>query len=353
MKEFLPWSRATYLIAVEKYSRGRLSILDVQLSGRCQYSCMYCDSPDRDLPCQTDFNHLQQLLEQDQKESRVFDWLFICGLGEPVFSQNKKDLVYLLEMCKRFGLKCTIFTNGNQIDDTILDYVKCDVLYPIIKIDSFSLGLAAKLYGTTEVGVSKTLGATEALLKIAHDKRSNTCNVAASIVPTTLNKDEMLDIVRVCDKHNVFPLIGQLEYAGRAMVSYDDLLLSKDELLKLKSDIELEFGDYNVPVCPSVICGLHITHDGSISVDKRSGLSCSWFWLETPQVVPLCNVNHISSFSEADKLVFHYRNSVLDRLNDLLPSIENHPFGGCGGNVKSLAEEYVRLQSGIRSARSI
>ena len=347
MKEYLPWSVTTYHTAIEKYKHGRMSILDVQLSGMCPYNCMYCDSPDRDIPCSIDFDHFYKLLEHDQGQSRVFDWVFICGLGEPVWSQNKRDLLTLLRMCEQFGLKCTIFTNGNQIDEVILDYVEREILYPIIKLDTFSLPLAAKLYGVTEAQAQKTLSSTEALFKICREKKSEYCNVAVSIVPTSKNKNEILNIVRECEKSNVYPLLGQLENAGRAIDSYQDLLLTKDELMQLKSDIERVTGEYHVPICPSVISGVHIKYDGWVSVDKVSGLSCSWFWLETPQIVKLCDINRASSFIEAEQLIFSYRNKVLDEMVHLAPTIEEYPFGGCGGNVKSLAEEYIHLQKSL------
>ena len=146
----------------------------------------------------------------------------------------------------------------------------------------------------------------------------------------------------------MFPLLGQLEYAGNAIGIYNELLLSREELIKLKEDISEVIGEeYKVPTCPSVIAGLHITNDGWVSVDKRSGLSCSWFWLETPQTVRLCEVNSISNFQEADYAIIEYRKRVMLQMAELTKKIEVHPFGGCGGNVKDLAEEYVKLQASL------
>ena len=343
MKEFLPWSKNTYDIAVKKYRSGRLSILDVQLSGKCNYNCIYCDSPDRNKPCEIDFDHFDRLVRQ---EAELFDWMFICGLGEPIWGENKSALMRLLSLCRELNIKCTIFTNGSQMDDAVLDYVRSGTLYPIIKIDTFSLEKSNDIYGTKDA--QKTLDAIEKLFAIAKSDNSGYCPVSASIVPTTKNLDEMLDIVIRCRDNNVFPLLGQLEYAGKAIVEYDDLLLTKEELLALRADISEALGeDYIVPICPSVIAGIHITHDGSISVDKKSGLSCSWFWLETPQTVKLCDVNTIESFSVAQKAVFDYRRSVLEQMSALVEHIEEYPFGGCGGNVRNLALAYVRLQSSL------
>lgn len=343
MKEFYPWSKSTYEKSVKKYKNRRFSILDIQVSGACNYNCVYCDSPDRHLPCQIDFDHLENLV---RNESDLYEWMFVCGLGEPLWAKNKSVLLRLLSLCKELGIKCSIFTNGSQIDEQILDYVRTGILYPIIKVDTFSKASSCEIYGTPEA--SKTIDAIEALFKVSKNFDDSGCHVAASIVPTTRNFGEILDIVKKCLASNVFPLLGQLEYAGNAIGNYDDLLLSRSELIKLKDDISKVIGEeYKVPTCPSVISGIHITNDGWISVDKRSGLSCSWFWLETPQIAKLCEVNSISSFKEADHAIIKYRKRVINQMNELTKKIEVHPFGGCGGNVKELAEEYVKLQSSI------
>ena len=341
MIEFLPWSKYTYKEARSKYLDGHFSILDIQISGKCNYNCIYCDSPDRKKPCKIDFSHLEDLI---RKDSDRFDWMFICGLGEPLWSENKYVLIRLLDLCDELGIKCSIFTNGSQADERIYNYVRKGILYPIVKIDTFSTELSNRIYNTTEA--YKTLTAVDKLFDIARSFNDGTSHVAASIVPTTINLSEIVEIVQKCLENDVFPLIGQLEYAGKAVGNYERLLLSRDELEKLKAQIENAIGEkYNVPICPSVIAGLHITSDGSISVDKRSGLSCSWFWLETPRVIKLCDVNTLGSFSEADTSIIEYRQKVLSQMVELTKSIETYPFGGCGGNVKNLAEEYIKTQT--------
>lgn len=340
MKEFLPWSTETYNVAVEKYRKGRMSILDVQLSGKCNYNCIYCDSPNRNLPCEIDFDHLANLVEADKE---TFDWLFVCGLGEPLWAENREALLTLLKMCERLNIKCSIFTNGSQIDESILEYICKGILCPIVKIDTFSLEESVQLYGTPKA--QKTLDAIKTLFDIGKKNSSKYWTIAASIVPTTQNKEEILDIVKQCLTHNVFPLIGQLEYAGNARDNYDSLLLSKEELIELKRQIGDYIGEeYRVPTCPSVIAGIHIANDGWVSVDRRSGLSCSWFWLETPQTKKLCKVNELKTLSEADTAIIGYRNSAYEEMVHLTMEIEEYPFGGCGGNVKSLAEAYIKLQ---------
>ena len=343
MKEFMPWSKATYETAISKYRAGRFSILDVQISGKCNFNCIYCDSPDRNKPCDIDFKHLCKLVRQ---EPEVYDWMYICGLGEPLWLENKTALMTLLALCRELNIKCTIFTNGSQMDEGVLDYIRDGVLFPIIKIDTFSLAASNEIYGTNDA--KKTLSTIDKLFDISAKTSGYYSTIAASIVPTTKNLNEILDIVRRCCDNNVFPLLGQLEYAGKAVVNYSKLLLSREVLVNLKTEIDFVLNEkYEVPICPSVIAGIHITNDGYVSVDQKSGLSCSWFWLETPQIVRLCDVNAIDSLSKADTKIFKYRKSVINQMAVLSEQIEEYPFGGCGGNVCDLAREYVRIQSSL------
>lgn len=343
MKEFYPWSTSVYNASKEKYINGRFSILDIQLGGECNFKCVYCDSPDRNKKSRISFSHLHKLIEQQRER---YNWMFICGLGEPLCGANKGLLINLLELCKTNNIKCTIFTNGSNMDGKILDYVQSDILYPLIKIDTFSFELAQKLYGTSQA--NKNLQTIESLFEIAKNKKSNYCHIAASIVPTSLNINEIPYIVKNCIDNNVFPLLGQLEYAGNAIGSYNELLLSKKELLDLKQEISsIINSEYKVPICPSVISGIHINNEGYVSVDSRTGLSCSWFWLETPQTINLCAINSISKLSEAEKAIFDYRLKKSDDLSSLLSCIEEEPFGGCGGNIIDLFHDYIEIQNNL------
>lgn len=341
VKEFFPWSTKVYQNSIKNYLNGQFSILDIQLNGKCNYNCIYCDSPDRNLSSKIDFEHLENLILH---QNGLYEWMFICGLGEPLWKENKDVLLHLLALCKRKKMKCTIFTNGSNIDDCIIEYVRSGILFPLIKIDSFSSELAESLYGTSQA--AKNLLAIQELFKVAKEFDDEYYHIAASIVPTSQNLQEIPSIVECCIKNNTFPLLGQLEYAGKAIGSYNDLLLSKNTLLKLKNQIsKICETEYKVPICPSVIAGIHINNDGYVSVDSKSGLSCSWFWLETPQTTNLCEINTITSLTNAEKAILNYRKKTFDLLPIICFNTEQYPFGGCGGNIKDLLADYIKIQN--------
>ena len=343
MKEFLPWSKSTFESATETYLNGRFSILDVQLGSGCDGFCGYCDTPNRNLPCEINFDKLYSLIQQ---ENGLYKWMFICGLGEPLWAGNKPILMQVLSFCQQSEIKCSIFTNGFQFDDEILEYVKAGVLFPLIKLDSFSLDKAVEIYRTD--AAKKNLDSVGKLFDYARNTNFDYCQVAASIVPSKKNLNEVVDIVQKCVENNVFPMLGQLEYAGLAVDNYDEYLLTKDELLKLKSEISDVIGvEYSTPFCPSVIAGIPIAYNNIVTVDKRSGLSCAWFWLEDPDMHELCNINDIDSFLVAEKAILDYRKTTISNMEKIADEIEIHPFGGCGGNVRNLLQKYVTLQSSV------
>lgn len=343
MKEFLPWSIKVYEQAKNKYINGQFTILDIQLNGKCNFNCVYCDSPNRNLKTKINFDHLEWMVS---KSHVSYDWIFVCGLGEPLYGENKQYLIRLLELCEKAGIKCSIFTNGSNIDEHILSFVKSGILYPIIKIDSFDCGLCEILYGTSKA--YKNLSAIQELFNVSKKIEDDYYHIAASIVPTTKNIEEIPNIVEKCIEYNVFPLLGQLEYAGNAMANYNDLLLSKNDLLNLKDTISQCIGcEYKVPICPSTIAGIHINNNGYVSVDKKSGLSCSWFWLETPQTEELCDINLSESFYEIEQKIYNYRKKTINHLYAISSEIEECPFGGCGGNIVDLIDDYLKINKDL------
>ena len=176
------------------------------------------------------------------------------------------------------------------------------MLFPLVKIDSFSHTLLKELYGCSDSDAQKNLDTIQCCFDMTYNKPDDYYYIAASIVPTKLNYKEIPSLVQRCLEHRTFPLLGLLEYAGNAIGKYNELLLSRDELLNLKNKInDIINAEYKVPICPSVISGIHIHNNGYVSVDKKSGLSCSWFWLKTPETVNLCHVNDIELLQEAEK----------------------------------------------------
>ena len=341
MIEYLPWSNKVLTYNLQRYAEGRFSCLDIELGGECNYHCVYCDSPDRKKECTVSIEGLGRLLA-----TGAFKWIYICGLGEPTFNKNQKMLIKLLRYCEKYDVRCSIFSNLSKLTEELVYFIQMGILHIFFKYYSFNLDIIGTLYGTKEMKMQ--LNNVQYIKKLVRVNDGMT-NMAASIVPTRLNKNYIVPIVKECIDANIFPLLGELEISGKGETNYENLCLTKEELWELKMEVEAELGEpYNIPVCPSVISGIHFSYDGYITVDRYTGLSCHWFWLKEPEVrrimkfVPGIEVEEIT-----DKIMF-YRDGCIKAVQDYLKQ-DNQiggAFGGCGGDVHRLFQQYVDCHRG-------
>lgn len=335
MYEYLPWSKRVLDKSIVSYKKGIIPILDLELGGGCNLNCIYCDSPDRTKK----FTSMREV--QNFIESGKIEWVFICGLGEPTFAENKKYLLKILELCKNHKLKCSMFTNLLDFDEQLFDYIDEDVLYVMFKLDSFEEKRIQKLYGNHKIDIDQHQAKIQKLVKLTREKDGCT-NLCASIVPTTLNFDELPKIISFCEENNIFPLIGDLEDSGKGQDVYGELKLSDEQLKQVKT---LFNEDYSIPICPSVLCGIHILYDGTVAVDESTGLSCHWFWLTEPCIYQMKKVWEYSSYNEIIDEIRKYRCKKIPMVRESIEHLDNLVFGGCGGDIKTLLEKYVSLYS--------
>lgn len=335
MLEYTPWSHSTLNLALEKYSKGLFSVLDVELGGACNYHCVYCDSPDRNRKCMISINAIENLMKTE-----LFDWLFICGLGEPTYNGNYDILINMLDLCRKYNIKCSIFSNISNLTPQLIDYVRSGTLNILFKYDSSDVRTVNTLYGIKSA--KKQLEAIKTLSQYVHCE-GGTTNLAASIVPTGMNYDGIMKIVEECIDMGIFPLLGELEASGKGEINYENLYLSSSELDSLKYDIERMLGgDYQIPICPSVISGIHISADSHITVDEFSGLSCHWFWLEEPKTKRLLPFDMDCSLDLISNSIINYRNERIQYVEDYLCQKYDvgNAFGGCGGKISAIFSHY-------------
>lgn len=339
MYEYLPWSSQELNKTIEEYKKNKLTILDIELGGTCNFHCIYCDSPDRNKKFRVDMNKINRIIEE-----KNIRWIYICGLGEPTYGENRDVLMRLLQIADRNHVRCSIFTNLSWVDDTFLEYVRRGVLYLLFKMDSFDVACASKLYGADNSQQKENINK---LLKCVRIEQ-NCTNLAASIVPTKNNLEQIPEIVAWCLKHDIYPLIAELENAGRGGLVYNELSPGKDELAKLKIQLQTENNiRLNVPICPSIIGGLHINSEGMITVDRKTGMSCHWFWLENPSVKSVDSFNEEGELDRYEQEIIQYRKEKTDAILKILDEgIQEHfVFGGCGGSLDEILQYQVGLHS--------
>ncbi len=160
-----------------------------------------------------------------------------------------------------------------------------------------------------------------------------------------------MDIVEDCINSHIFPLLGELELSGKGQTNYENLSLNAEELMTLKVKVEKLWGsDYFIPTCPAVINGIHINNCSNVTVDFFSGLSCHWFWLQEPKTTTLTHFYNISNAQEITNKIFDYRKK---KIKDVKEYLESHSriggaFGGCGGDVVNLFNEYLKIHEVIK-----
>lgn len=341
MLEYLPWANKTHDLCLKKYKSGKFSCLDIELGGECNYHCAYCDSPDRKKTCSIDIIELERLIEVGQ-----FDWVYVCGLGEPTFNGNYSKLISILQLCKKYNLRCSTFSNLSIFNKEIIEFIEAGVLHILFKYDSNNVGMVRALYGMHNVKEQLSN-----IKKAMHYVRvqSGMTNFAASIVPTQLNRDCILPIVEECVNAGVFPLLGELEASGKGQTNYENLWLNKEELTQIKASIDHMLGyEYTIPICPAVISGIHFSHDSHITVDSFTGLSCHWFWLKEPETKTLMRFNSSILLESIESTILNYRDACLPFVNNYFKSNDNVglAFGGCGGNIQSIFVQYLSNHRG-------
>lgn len=337
MIEYLPWAKETF----QKCTDSKFNILDIELGGQCNYNCVYCDSPSREKTCTISIDKIELVMSEN-----TISWVYICGLGEPTVSDNYVLLLKVLALCEKYNVKCSIFTNLSRLDDKIKYYIEKGILYLLFKYDSIDMLKNNTLYGISS--------ADNQILNIEEIKKltkviRNCSNMAASIVPTQMNKNDIIEIVEDCIKHNIYPLIAELEDSGNAHPQYGQLALSYEELLKIKQDVNDLISqkyqnpkEYQNPICPAVINGVHIKNDGSVTVDSRTGLSCHWFWLKEPSTHVVGDFND-KSFQYIKNKIERYRDQKLDDVFGLAIN-KKTVFGGCGGDASILLDTYIKMK---------
>ena len=342
---YAPW--ADYISAKAEetlLNSRRFSLLDIQLSGECNFNCRYCDSPDRNKQFHLPLSKVRNIIRTEK-----ITCVYICGLGEPtVIGQNYNALIEILKSCDEEKIQCSIFTNLYWITDELIEYIKNGTLNILFKLDSFNPVEVSNIYGISPDMAESQLKNVQKIIKLTRNNNGYV-NIGASIVPTKLNYSGIMNTIKECFRIGVYPLLTDLGYSGNVMNEYEALYLGIDEMKEIKSEISEFIGkEYNLPICPSIISGVHINPLGKVTVDSRSGLSCGWFWANEPVFFEIGDIN-TESFQAINEKILKYRKEFFFSFVKEASTNDNQVFGGCGGNITLLLERYKKIQQGGNS----
>ena len=346
MVQYLPWSKETLLYCIKAEKAGQMPTLDLELTAKCSAAaCIYCDSmPEvcanpvaKELPIELTIAALEQASEHGLK------WIYTCGLGEPL---EDRRFSTILDFMRDHGIKMSMFTNGQFIKNpAIAKRLKESNVHIILKMDTFATDKFDVILGGVKGRAERIYRAINFLMDAGYTNigQEGYTDLAFSIVPTTISKDTIPDVVEYCLKNNIFPSVGELEQAGNVVTHnlFDSLGLSEDCLKRVKENAALTEINYMRPICPAILTGLHIDNQGNCVVDEVTGLNCKWFLLSDPRVKVIGNIAE-HSIAELYDMVKNYRVDCWKQNKGVIDGYEkiNYIFGGCGGNPSEIIRLY-------------
>jgi MoaA/NifB/PqqE/SkfB family radical SAM enzyme len=348
MLQYKPFANEIAISCINSYLSGRIPILDIEMSALCLHGvCNYCDSPvGLAHPGEISTDEMLRVVEEGVEQG--VEWIYICGLGEPL---DDPKFVSLLNLSHRFNLGISMFTNIINLSQEIIDLFHGLNINMLVKLDSFNpqnfdknlgrKGTAQKIYSNLEKLVAAGFGGVECT------------NLALSIVPTRYTVNDIPDIIHFCVENKIFPSIGEVEYSGKAKSRFQKIALSEIELLSLKEKVDdiLGYG-YKRQICPSALVGLHLSNMGECVVHKNSGLGCPWFLLTEPEMVSLGNIreNSLEVLTQRvrEHRMIYWKQIFKDDVDGHVPNV----FGGCGGKHEELINAYTELMDKTFSQQS-
>jgi len=274
-------------------------------------------------------------------------WVYTCGLGEPMEDARFRKLIELLNS---LDIRISLFTNGILIDKKKAKWLYDNGVYIILKLDTFNEDKFDEILGKKGCA-RKIYNALDYLLNAGYGRTSDQhTELALSIVPTQISYDGIAEVITFAKKNNVFPSLGELEQAGRALENgfFSQLALNtkQTEALRKKVD-ELLWSDYKRPICPTIVTGLHIDNIGRCVVDQETGLNCKWFLLCEPLAKTIGDVKS-DKISDLYTKVRQYRRWCFENNKDGVQKCESidYVFGGCGGNpseIIKIARQHIEI----------
>jgi len=347
-KQYFPWSDENIRNAVEAYAHCSIPQVYLELGRACSLKCAYCDSPDRSQSRDALTNEeIESLLDRMQKMGLQF--VFICGYGEPL---EDPRFMPLLRSAVGRNLCVSFFSN---LQPAYRDYALCEELAALrpnilVKYDSTDTAIFDGLLGVP--GSAKNIEETiQRLRKLGFIKSQNECtNLGLSIVPTSRNIDNIVDVVSFALNIGAYPCIGEMEVKGRGENNRKKLEVPTERLRRLKKDIHEKFAiNYNRPLCQGVFCGLHVKENGDSVIDGNTGFSCGWFLPMTNQKL-VGNVRN-SDIREIWHTVVKHR---LEHMEETVTTLKALPaiVGLGGGGIPSQWAD-IYQESTLQLARNL
>ena len=322
---------------------NKKEVLDVRLGNTCQLACRGCCSSSK---CDTDNVVLPDVPKIEWLADALGTKLIMIDeVGEPAEASNRGKFKEILAFAKSRGILVSCFSNMVDWDDELFGYVKggtlC-VLYQLYSRDFATLWSYHQVNRVEEI--RRNIGRLRTLVRQTDEGATN---IAASIYPTIENIQEIPMMVRDCLFWGIHPFVGEFLRMGRGEENGDLLEVSDDALAELHATVsQIICKDYEVPLCPCILNGVHMVGDGTIIVDRVTGLACDGLsYVDPVTVYEVYRIRDGFKAKDAQVILDHIREYERERLpyvRAIRNEVPDYYFGNCSGRPKKVLDAWLK-----------
>lgn len=235
--------------------------IEIDITGRCNYRCIYCRNGDMNPFGDMDYNVLIKLLEEC-KTNNVFS-ISLSG-GEPTLHKRFYDIVSFMGL---MGIPWSLTTNGYNIDKQLAEHLsKNNVQTIFITLTGFSDKTEEKFKGRSKC-FSRVIDA----IGVCQD-----CNIPLTLgyLLTHRNLSEFSHFIRFCQLHDIKAKIMKAASLGEAIRNQTFLSVSEDEYMRARNFAlnvlgdKVVDGEHDIPfekrVCTAGVISCVVGFDGNV-----------------------------------------------------------------------------------------
>ncbi len=251
---------------------GKPPILNIWTSGICNLECIYC-ATEAGEPDENELT-LEELTDLvDQGKELGIATIGINGKGEPLLDPNFKPLIEHIYDQK---LTTRLSTNATLINKEMAQFLYDHDVSPVVKVHGFNQKSHDHLAGTegayrqTKEGIVRLLIAGYG--DITEDSNKKYTRLAFMTLLSKPAKEHLPQLFSYCELKNIHLVVDDIVRIGRAVDSFDELVLSPEENRKLYRTFTDTYGQqpeiWNVDSCP-IMHGIFIDNQGYLRSDEH------------------------------------------------------------------------------------
>ncbi len=136
-----------------------------------------------------------------------------------------------------------------------------------------------------------------------------------------------------------------------AKINWEKLKITNEELVWLKGKVDKILGySYERTLCQGIIPSLHINGVGEITIDRKTGLSCGWFFQKEPENIVIGNAK-MDELSVILQKMNDYRIKKLPKIEKLLSNKTPVISSGGGTKPSKWYKKYIEIMNTIKKTQ--